>query len=403
MVTSRGSEPPLSQDEFGRMVAARIKKAGEPGEVTYVSQDFRIVIEDKGETVQHFNLNNVYKEYCARRGEERELMLSKIVQAALARHKRLPEDWADAKPDILPAVRNRTTMEMLSLEQRAHGRPALPDLPSFGVGDHLLAMPVYDLPAATQTLTRQQLDDWGVSVYEAMEVAKQNLAAIEMSVAASGDGFYAVMTGDSYDSSRLLLMGLVDQLEFHGDPIAMVPHRDVLLMTGSENPAGLAVMAKFAETAFQHPRYLSCLPLRLVGTEWVSWMPLEDHPHFAQYRLLEVKSMGGKYQRQRESLDAVHAREGTKQFVAAYSVTESNRGTALSYTLWPKGVDTLLPKTHKLFLIGPERGILAGGDWDRVQEVVGDLLEETNLYPPRVRVREFPSDEQLAAIGNELG
>ena len=39
------------------------------------------------------------------------------------------------------------------------------------------------------------------------------------------------------------------------------------------------------------------------------------------------------------------------------------------------------------------------GDWDRVQEVVGDLMEETDHYPPRFRVREFPSNEALESIG----
>ena len=65
-------------------------------------------------------------------------------------------------------------------------------------------------------------------------------------------------------------------------------------------------------------------------------------------------------------------------------------------------LETLLPKTHKLFLVRQGQGIVASGDWDRVQEVVGDLLEETDLYPARYRVRAFPSDEQLAAIGNEM-
>ncbi len=399
----RSTQSPLSKDDFGRTVAARIKKAGEPGSVTYVSEDFRILIENEGEVVQYMNLENVYKEYCARRADQREMMLSKIVQTALVRHKTIPEDWEDVQPDVMPAVRSRATFEMLSLEQRSQGKPALTDLPSFGVGDHLLALLVYDMPESTQTIPGQQLQDWGVNFYEAMEVAKQNLAAIEMSVSKAGDGFYAVMTGDSYDSSRLLLLDLLPQLEIQGDPIAMVPHRDVLLITGSEDLDGLAMMAQFAETAFEHPRYLSCLPLALDGTEWGSWMPPGDHPHFLQYRLLEVKSLAGLYERQRELLNAVHEQEGTETFVATYSTAGSNMGAVFSYSVWADGVDTLLPKTHKLFLAHPERGILAGGDWDRVQQVVGDLLEKTDLYPVRYRVRGFPSEEQFAAIGNELG
>jgi hypothetical protein len=402
MVSSRKRQSPLSKDDFGQTVAARIKKAGEPGRVTYVGDDFRIDIEDEGELIQQFNLENVYKEYCARRAEERETMLSKIVQAALIRHKPPPKDWEDAKPDVMPAVRSRGMFEMLWLEHRAPGGQKRPDLPSFGIGDHLLAVLVYDLPAATQTLSDQQLDDWGVSFYEAMEVAKENLAAIQMSIAKTGDGFYAVLTGDSYDSSRLLLMELVQELEVRGDPIAMVPHRDVLLITGSDDLDGLGLMSQLAEAAFEHPRYLSCLPLRLQGTEWESWMPPWDNPHFATYRLLEVKSMAGKYERQAELLNAIHAKEGTKLYVGKYRTAESNPGMIVSYCFWVYGRDTLLPKTHKLFLARHGQGVLAGGDWDRVQEVVGDLLEETDLYPARYRVRGFPTPEQLTTIGREL-
>jgi uncharacterized protein YtpQ (UPF0354 family) len=399
----RSTQSPLSKDDFGRTVADRIKKAGEPGSVTYVSEGFRILIEDEGELVQQFNLSNVYKEYCARQADQRERMLSKIVQTALVRHKTIPEDWEDVQPDVMPAVRSRATFEMLSLEQRSQGKPALTDLPSFGVGDHLLALLVYDMPESTQTIPGKQLQDWGVNFYEAMEVAKENLAAIEMSISKAGDGFYAVMTGDSYDSSRLLLLDLLPQLEIQGDPIAMVPHRDVLLITGADDRDGLAMMAQFAETAFDHPRYLSCLPLALDGTQWVAWMPPAAHPHFLPYRLLELKSLAGLYERQQALLNAVHDQEGTETFVATYSTAESNTGAMLSYSAWTAGVDSLLPKTHKLFLAHPDRGILAGGDWDKVQQAVGDLLEETDLYPVRYRVRGFPSEEQLAAIGNELG
>ncbi len=85
------AQSPLSKDDFGQTVAARIKKAGEPGSVTYVSEDFRIVIQDEGQVVQHMNLENVYKEYWARRADQREMLLSKIIQTALVRHKTIPE------------------------------------------------------------------------------------------------------------------------------------------------------------------------------------------------------------------------------------------------------------------------------------------------------------------------
>ena len=41
-------------------------------------------------------------------------------------------------------------------------------------------------------------------------------------------------------------------------------------------------------------------------------------------------------------------------------------------------------------------------EWEKVVEVVGDLMEAVDIYPPRFRVRAFPSEEQLAAMGNML-
>ena len=38
----------------------------------------------------------------------------------------------------------------------------------------------------------------------------------------------------------------------------------------------------------------------------------------------------------------------------------------------------------------------------RATDVAGDLLEPMDIYPPRYRVREFPSEKQLAAMGNML-
>jgi hypothetical protein len=68
--------------------------------------------------------------------------------------------------------------------------------------------------------------------------------------------------------------------------------------------------------------------------------------------------------------------------------------------VWGKGFDALLRVTQIVILIiMPGEDPVAIGDWDRVREVVGGLMEEADYYPPRFRVREFPSYDALAAIG----
>ena len=41
------------------------------------------------------------------------------------------------------------------------------------------------------------------------------------------------------------------------------------------------------------------------------------------------------------------------------------------------------------------------GSWDRVRQAVGPLMERTEHYPARYRVRQFADPVELGAIGTE--
>ena len=90
--------------------------------------------------------------------------------------------------------------------------------------------------------------------------------------------------------------------------------------------------------------------------------------------------------------------------MATYSAVEHEDGGYSSYCVWSDDVETLLAETNMvLFFRGddtPDGGdIAAGGDWDHVRQIVGDLMEPLDMYPVRYRVVGFPTDEQLAVIG----
>jgi hypothetical protein len=82
---------------------------------------------------------------------------------------------------------------------------------------------------------------------------------------------------------------------------------------------------------------------------------------------------------------------------------ESLNGPPTSFTVWTDGITSLLPRTDKVSFIQGDsiRGdkIVAFADWARVQDVVGDLMKPVGLYPQRFRVEQFPTGEQLKAIG----
>lgn len=249
-------------------------------------------------------------------------------------------------------------------------------------------------------ITQEKLDDWGVSYYHAMEAARDNLRERESVIARFGDHLYTWMTGDGYDGARILLLDTIRGLELTGDPIAVVPNRDTLLVTGSEDWIGLEMMAEVADKCLDDPRSISAIPLRLDGEEWRPWMPPADHTLYEKFRILEVKSLFGDYAEQKKLLDAYHEDRDIDVHVATYMANETSDKKLLNLCVWPAGVEVLLPKTHLVAFSRPEEPMVACGSWEKVQRIVGHLMTPVDdLYPPRFQVTQFPTDDELLRIG----
>jgi hypothetical protein len=68
--------------------------------------------------------------------------------------------------------------------------------------------------------------------------------------------------------------------------------------------------------------------------------------------------------------------------------------------IWTKDVITLLPKTDLVhFFDAEKKKMVAIAEWDRVVEIVGDLMLEQGMYPERYLVQDFPTGEQLGWLG----
>ena len=254
-----------------------------------------------------------------------------------------------------------------------------------------------------RSIPQASLDAWGVTFYEALEAATENLSSMEAKFVGpeSGEGAYLSATGDNYDSSRLLLKDAIRQFQVKGDHIAMIPNRDNLVVVGSEDVKGLAGMAKVAAQAMKEPRPISGIAVRLDGDEWVPWLPDESHPLYRDFQRLHLQSLGQDYAQQKDLLDKLHEKNGEDVFVAAFSAIKSPDGKIISYATWTETTNSLLPKTDVL-VIGRIDGGIAMVEWQKVVDVAGDLMEPLDIYPPRYRVREFPSEKQLKAMGGVL-
>jgi uncharacterized protein YtpQ (UPF0354 family) len=389
---------PPDKNAFAKLILERLRQAGVTGDLQYDPDKFWIVKADRTQ----FYLGNVYAEYCRAAKSEREKLLKACISTWASMGLQPPEEFEDAKCDLMPLVKDRSYFEV--------------DLPSQGKGelsavhpyeiiaDSLCVSLGYDLPSSVMSVNQELLDNWGVTLYEALEAAKNNLREVTKSFAQLHPSLYVVSHGDAYDASRLILVDLIEQMEVTGRHVAMIPNRETLIVAGDEDDDALAGMLKLAEESVAHERYITGMAYRLNEGNWESWLPPENHPLYNQFRSLMLESWARNYANQQQLLDARHERTGKDIYVGTFSaLSHKASGRTWSYSVWTRGVPTLLPQTDLVMFISPreEGGIdeLARGRWEVVERMVGHLMEDQQEYPPRYLVTEFPSPDELTAIG----
>ncbi len=396
------SDKEPAKDEFAQLVIARLRETGLTGEISYDAEEFEISVA--GEIRSTLYLGNAYQEYCSFSQEDRPHSLRRFVRGWLDAHKPTPDEYADVRPDILPAVRSRSFFESARLRMVISG-----DDDTFlqyqTIGDDLGLGLVYDMPDSMKPISNKEIELWGVTFYDALEAARENIRQLPPQIIGpkEGEGVYVFATNDGYDSSRLIILDLIRQFQVKGDYIAMVPGREMLIVAGSEDTPGLEAMVALTKKAFDQPRTVSGVALRLAGDEWVSWMPEAAHPLYDEFRGLRIRSYGQDYAEQKELLDQLHKTTGEDVFVASFSgFTAQGSDHFTSYCVWGRGVLAWLPRTDLIGIMAEHGQPPQMVPWDRAAEVLGDLMEAVDIYPPRFRVREFPTEKQLAAMGKLL-
>lgn len=392
---------PPTNDDFAKLMMDRIRQAGEKGEIIYDPKEFRL--RGTGERYVAIMLGNALQEYCSASDDHREKVLKNWVRNWFCFLRDMPDDFEDVKPDLLPVIRSRSHFELNELRGEVESGTPL-SWPFQIFGEHFGIGIVYDLPESMRSIPQANFDAWGVTFYEALEVARENLFQLPMQFIgpSSGEGVYLSAAGDSYDGSRLIFTDLIRKFEVKGDPIAMNPNRDNLIVTGSDDLDGLKAMLEMASDALKQPRPISGIALRLYGDEWQPWMPDVSHPLYKEFQQLQLHSFAQDSNEQKDLLDKRDAKTGDDVFVATFSIVQAPDGKMFSYAVWAKGVDALLPKTDSIVFI-EEKAMPVMVDWDKAILEFGDLMEPQDIYPPRWRVREYPGRERLAAVGKEFG
>lgn len=365
-----------------------------------------VVAKVHGDSPVRIYLGNLLVEFQRTRRGERPGVVERFLDGIATPHAGIPANYEDAKPKLMPVVRNGWDLGITELTARRspgetpYSGPAHRPL----AADVVVAL-VCDLPTAMSYVTERQLQDWGTTFDDALEHALMNLRGLPEASgwSAMAQGVWLGDWGDAYDSSRLLLPDLIHRLNVP-EPVALVPFRNALLVTSARNPAGLALIGQVVEQALADtPRWLSFEPLKLVdGRDGQQWQRHDLPPELQeQFRVLREHNREGTYTSQKHLLDDLHETENSDLFVASYQLMQRDAGPLRSMAVWTQGVDTLLPRTELIAFVIPGEAAdptLWFVAWADVQDIAAPLLEATHLLPERWRVRSFPDEATVARL-----
>lgn len=294
--------------------------------------------------------------------------------------------WDEAREHVLPVIRGATfgTLPPSAMLSPADVGKDAPIRRTFAPFVDVRA--VVDRPTNMMYVMHGTAKKWGVSADEVFETALATFAARASLDARLYDDvngpLFVVDTNDSYESSRLLVPGWLASFRgrVEGEPIAIVPQREMLLVGGSARPAMIARLLGIADREFaSSPRKISPA-LYTVDAEDRVVPYLSDDP---AVRIAHEKLAMFEHDQQK----AVLEEQAEDVFVASYQVFQSEDGTVRSMATWTRGVDTLLPKTETVALVvlNDDETAIARAEtvpWDAIAD---RLTPVPGMHPPRYR------------------
>lgn len=399
-----GRTPPPAR--FAQMMEAALRENGYTGTITFEVEQFRL---KQGDGV-YFFLANAYSDYRAARRSDRATVIARYARG-LAAQSALDEPSLDAvRAKLMPVIRNLASILDVHREQMGGVREGSALL-FRSYGPDCVELLATDQAEVTKVLTRGPSKEWEINLDEALHIAHANLrAATTDAWTECAPGVYRGQWGDGYDSSRALMPDVLERAPVKGRPVFMIPTRDVLLVTGDRDQAGLLSMLDLAHEAFGN------------GGRWISAhifchddarRPIPFAPDSSETRErqrdLERLLLNDSYAAQQITLASENRREGRDVFVATYVLRRKQGSQNLSsFCTWTQDVPSLLPLADVLFLALPGDKATNWShievEWRVAMSMIGHLLEEVaGCYPPRYQTLGFPDENLRKQLAERAG
>jgi len=388
-------------DRFAMEIIEELQLRGEDREIHYDRDHFRLYPVGDDELL-YVNLDNFYREYMEAEAEQQNRVIERVVRSWSAGQTEIPANFEEASSDLLPAVRPLSYFEFIELNMRLEEATPGQGWPHQVIGEHLGVGLVYDMQETMHFVSANHLELWGVSEYAAFEAAFANLRETAQPLFAQPTpGVYFADCRDSYDASRIMLHEVISQFDLQGEPIAMIPNRETLIVTGDQDEEGLSVMVEAAGAAARNGRLISELAFRLEDGEWRPWMPHVDHSQRHHFKRLQIRYFDRCYSEQTDLFNDLSKRSDIDTLVEYQFRLDPESASLVSYCVWNAAATGLLPLTDEIVFVAQENGqpsVLGACSFAQAQQVLGDSLIAKEYYPPRFEAVSFPTSDQLASL-----
>jgi hypothetical protein len=403
------NERSSERDDFARSLADLLRADPRVATVEVRGDEFALEVTLRDGKTLRLYLDNYFQESSDLPPGEREVEVLRRLSAALRPTEAAPT-WDAARARVLPVLRPQGffRLETVVAAQKTPTVASQPFLPYLD-----LAL-VLDEPDRMSYVTVDDLAGWGVDPEHALVQAVENAGRLPPPELDDETSLYTVLAGDTYESSRLAIPGLLASFadRVDGRPVAIIPTRSRCVIAGDADPAVLEALAEMAQQEFESSnRALSPAVYTVDGAGEV--VPLQltaDHPACHAVRLGHVKLALTEYGNQKETLDFVHERDGSDVFVASLTGIVRGDGLPITWTMWGEGIDSLLPAADLVrFMFDDNEGTPTPGfmvPFARVAALLGAAFAPASGHRPlRYRVTKHPPApllERLRAAAVEI-
>jgi uncharacterized protein YtpQ (UPF0354 family) len=250
--------PPLGQRAFTRAFAEKLQKALPDAKVV-VKGDLEVRWTPPGGAEATSFLDNAWREYAADPAR-----LDEVLERAVGAAREIAREAGRVVDPrrVVPVIKDKGWLEENRRALRASGAKDVSRVAEVNE-DYNGALTIFyaeDREKGIAYLTAEELARAGLKRSELRALAVRNLKGLLPAIDLDGgDGLYMVTAGGDYEASLILVedlwAGESIAPKVKGEVVIAVPARDLLLVTGSKDPAGLRKVRELAAKVLKEGTY----------------------------------------------------------------------------------------------------------------------------------------------------